>query len=215
MTHIFQKTIEHLFITLGALFIALLIALPLGAYLTRSPYQRLALWIVRGVGLIQTLPGLAMIASIVVLLASLPSSLNIPATGYLPGVLGLSLYAISPILTNTYTGIKQVSLPMVEVARGLGMTPNQILFLVEVPTAIPTILAGMRISAVWTIGMATLTSLVGSGGLGDLIMQGLRSMRPGLVMAGTIPALALALLFEWGFSRLEHWLGHAPADAKA
>ena len=95
---------------------------------------------------------------------------------------------------------------MVEVATGLGMTPKQVLFWVEVPTAIPTILAGVRISAVWTIGMATLTSLVGSGGLGDLIMQGLRSMRPGLVMAGTLPALGLALLFELGFSRLEKWL---------
>lgn len=206
MSLILQKTAQHLFITLGALFIALLIALPLGGYLTRCKYRRLALYIVRGAGLIQTLPGLAMIASIVVLLASLPASLNIPATGYLPGIIALSLYGISPILTNTYTGIKQVSPCMVEVARGLGMTSKQSLFWVEIPTALPTIIAGLRISSVWIIGMATLTSLVGSGGLGDLIMQGLRSMRPSFVMAGTIPALGLALIFEWGLSHLEKWL---------
>ena len=206
MNIILQKTVQHLFLTLGALFIALMIALPLGGYLTRSKHSRLALYIVRGAGLIQTLPGLAMIGTIVVLLAALPERFHIPATGYLPAVLGLSLYAISPILTNTYTGIKQVDPRMVEVAHGLGMVPKQVLFWVEVPTALPTILAGIRISTVWIIGMATLTSLVGAGGLGDLIMQGLRSMKPQLVMAGTIPAICLALFCDLGISRIEKWL---------
>ena len=86
------------------------------------------------------------------------------------------------------------------------MTSKQILFLVEIPTAIPFIMAGIRISAVWTIGMATLTSIIGSGGLGDLIMQGLRSMHVDLVLAGTIPAALLAIIFEVALTRIEKWL---------
>ena len=96
--------------------------------------------------------------------------------------------------------------PMIDVAMGLGMTERQILCRVRAPFALPTILAGVRIAGVWTIGMCTLTSLVGSGGLGDLILQGLRSMRAPLVLAGTIPAALLAVLFEVGMSALERWL---------
>lgn len=203
---ILEKTLQHLFVSFSALLISLCIALPLGFSLSRMRNQKLSLWIIRAITLIQTMPGLAMIALIVVLLVSLHSIVPIPVTGFLPGVLALSLYGISPILTSTYTGIRQTSTSMVDVAIGLGMTQRQILFMVEVPHAIPMILAGVRIAGVWTIGMCTLTSLVGSGGLGDLILQGLRSMNVFYVLAGTIPAAILAAFFDWGMASAENWL---------
>jgi len=203
---LFQKTIEHLFVSLSALILALCIALPLGFYLSRVANKRLSMVIIRMASLIQTIPGLAMIALIIVLLVSLRSVVHLPTTGYLPGILALSLYAISPILTNTYTGITQANRSLIDVGTGLGMSKRQILFLVEAPHAIPTIMAGIRIAGVWTLGMCTLTSLVGAGGLGDLIFQGLRSINGKYLLAGTLPSAFLAVAFEWGMTRLEHWL---------
>ncbi|NGX27034.1 MAG: Carnitine transport permease protein OpuCB [Chlamydiae bacterium] len=203
---ILEKSTQHLFISFSSLLIAICIALPLGFTLSRKKNQKMTLLIIRAISLIQTMPGLAMIAVIVVILASMRNFISIPTTGFLPGVLALSLYGISPILTNTYTGITQVSPAMIDVATGLGMTKRQILFQVQAPHAIPMIIAGIRIAGAWTIGMCTLASLVGSGGLGDLILQGLRSMNATLVLAGTIPAACLAALFELGMSILEKWL---------
>ncbi|NGX37208.1 MAG: Carnitine transport permease protein OpuCB [Chlamydiae bacterium] len=203
---ILEKTAQHLFISLSALLIALCIALPLGFYLSRKRNQKTTLLVIRGISLIQTIPGLAMIAVIVIALVGICQFVSIPTTGYLPGVIALSLYAISPVLTNTYTGIRQTSPQMIDIATGLGMTKRQILFLVQAPHAIPMIMAGVRIAGVWTIGMCTLASLVGSGGLGDLILQGLRTMNVQLVLAGTIPAAILAIFFEWGMTWVEKWL---------
>ncbi|NGX38995.1 MAG: Carnitine transport permease protein OpuCB [Chlamydiae bacterium] len=200
---IIEKTLQHLFICFSALFFALCIALPLGFRLSRSKNTKFASTVIRIFSLIQTIPGLAMIAIIVVVLVALRSLFPIPTTGYLPGILVLFLYAIPPILTNTYTAIRQTSPAMVDVATGLGMTKRQILFTVEVPYAIPMIMAGVKIAGIWTIGMGTLTSLVGSGGLGDLIMQGLRSMNVRYVLSGTIPAAILAIFFDLGMSSLE------------
>lgn len=201
-----QKTLEHLFISMAALCVALCIALPLALFLSQIPQQKFSRFVVRAISLIQTFPGLAMIAVIVVFLVTIRKIVPVPTTGFLPGVLALSLYAISPILTSTYTGIFSTDRAMIDVATSLGMTRRQILFKVKAPQALPMILAGIRIAGVWTIGMCTLTSLVGSGGLGDLILQGLRSMTPSLVLAGTIPAAILAIFFELGISKIEKWL---------
>lgn len=203
---VLEKSYQHLFISLSALFVALCIAIPLGFTLSRRKGSKMTLFIIRTISLIQTIPGLAMIAAIVVLLLSLHNTIPIPTTGMLPAIITLSLYGISPILTNTYTGLTQVNPAMIDVATGLGMTKRQILFQVQAPHAIPTIMAGVRIAGVWTIGMCTLASLIGSGGLGDLILQGLRSMNPNLVIAGTLPAAGLAILFELGMSISEKWL---------
>ncbi len=203
---ILEKTLQHLFVSFSALLVAICIALPLGFSLSRSKSKRITTFVIRAISLIQTMPGLAMIAVIVVFLMSIRNILPLPATGYLPGVIALSLYAISPILTSTYTGIKQTDRAMIDVATGLGMSKRQILLVIETPHAIPMIMAGVRIAGVWTIGMCTLTSLVGSGGLGDLILQGLRSMNPTLVLAGTIPSAILAIVFESGMTFLEDWL---------
>jgi len=202
-----RHTLEHILLTLIALAIALAIALPLGVYLTRCRWAKFVDVVMGLVSVIQTVPSLALIAFIVLLFAFISErGVPLPTIGVLPAVVALVLYALLPILRNTYTGIRQVDPSIIEVARGMGMTSAQILFRVELPLSLPVIMAGVRIATVWTIGVACLCALVGGGGLGDLIMRGLRSIQLGLMAAGTVPAALLAIVFDWLLGRLEAWL---------
>jgi len=205
MNTIWLKTWEHLELTFVALFIAMALAIPLGIFLAKSR-RRIAPFLIRGAIDIQTIPGLALIALTVVFLASLRVFFPLPTTGTLPAIIVLVLYALLPILSNTYTGIKQVSVNVKNVARAMGMTSFQILFYVEIPLSLPVLINGIRIALVSIIGMVTLTSLVGSGGLGELIVQGLRVMQIDLVLAGTLPAAALAILFDVMLIKLGRYL---------
>ncbi|HUS89193.1 MAG TPA: ABC transporter permease [Desulfosporosinus sp.] len=189
--------------------IATIIALSVGIYLTRCRWPKLVSIIMGVAGTIQTIPSLALIAFIVVIFAFV----KLPTIGTVPALVALVLYALLPILRNTYIGIKQVDASIIEVATGMGMKPHQILFSVELPLSLPVIMAGIRISTVWTIGVATLCGLIGAGGLGDLIIKGLRSIRPDYLLAGTIPAAALALVFDWILGLVEKWL--IPAGLRA
>jgi osmoprotectant transport system permease protein len=199
---ILDRSYEHIYLVFFAMVIATIIALFVGVYLTRCRWPRLVSIIMGVAGTIQTVPSLALIAFIVVIFAFL----KLPTIGTVPALVALVLYALLPILRNTYTGIKQVDSSIVEVAQGMGMKPHQILFSVELPLSLPVIMAGIRISTVWTIGVATLCGLIGAGGLGDLIIKGLRSIRPDYLLAGTIPAAALALIFDWILGFVEKWL---------
>lgn len=192
---ILMKMFEHIELTFISLFIAMLIAIPLGIFLSHSK-GKLSSIILRFTAMIQTIPGLALIAFIVVLLAALRSFFPIPTIGVFPAVIVLVFYALLPILSNTYSGIQQVSINVKNVAKAMGMTPRQVLFYVEIPLSFPILINGVRIALVTTIGMVTLTSLVGAGGLGDLIIQGLRTMQMKQVLAGTIPAALLTILFD-------------------
>jgi osmoprotectant transport system permease protein len=200
------KTWEHLQLTFYAMFIAMLIAIPLGILLARSKFLRLSAVVLRLIALLQTIPGLALIALIIVFLVFLRPIIKLPTTGFLPGIIVLVTYALLPIVNNTYTGIKHVNPMSKEIAKGLGMTSFQSLFIVEIPLSLPMIITGIRTSLVWTIGLATLTSLVGSGGLGDLIMQGLRSLQLNLILAGTIPAAFLAVILDWAVFKFGKWV---------
>jgi len=182
--------------------LAVAIALPLGILLARWRWQRLADTVMLFAAVVQTIPTLALIALIVLVFALV----RLQTIGTLPAMVALVLYALLPILRNTYTGIRQVDPTVVEVARGMGMRPRQILFSVELPLALPIIMAGIRISTVWTIGIATLCALIGAGGLGDLIMQGLRTIQIDYLLAGTVPAALLAIVFDSLLVRVERWL---------
>ncbi|MCB1107125.1 MAG: ABC transporter permease [Chlamydiia bacterium] len=195
MNLLITKTLEHIELTFISLFIAITIAVPLGIFLARSK-GRLSPFILRFTAMIQTIPGLALIAFIVVVMAALRAFFPFPTTGMLPALIVLVLYALLPILSNTYTGIQQVSPSVKNVASAMGMTSTQVLVYVELPLSLPVLINGVRIALVTTIGMVTLTSLVGSGGLGDLIVQGLRTMQMNRVLAGTIPASLLAIFFD-------------------
>ncbi|NIU58927.1 MAG: ABC transporter permease subunit [Phycisphaerae bacterium] len=199
---VLSRTYEHIYLVFFAMIIATAIALSLGIYLTRCRWPKLVSIVMGVAGTIQTVPSLALIAFIVVVFALV----KLPTIGTVPALVALILYALLPILRNTYTGIRQVDASIIEVATGMGMKPHQILFSVELPLSLPVIMAGIRISTVWTIGVATLCGLIGAGGLGDLIIKGLRSIRPDYLLAGTLPAAALALVFDWVLGLVEKWL---------
>lgn len=188
---IIDKTIEHIYISALALILGIIIAVPLGILLTRTPK---AANIVIGLSsALQTVPSLALLALMVPFLG----------VGVLPAVIALFIYSLLPILRNTYIGMKNVDGNYRDVAKGMGMTQMQSIVSVEIPIAIPTIMAGIRLAAVYVIAWATLASYIGAGGLGDLIFSGLNNYQPPLIFAGTIPVTILALLADWLLGLLE------------
>jgi len=210
---IVQALGEHVFLVVVSLLIATAIALPLGILLARTRFRRLASAVLGVTGAIQTIPSLALVALVAAaFLAIREAGLRIPTVGPVVAIVALVAYALLPILRNTVTGIRQVDASVVEVARGMGMTQRQVLFSVQLPLALPFIMAGLRIASVWTIGVAALGGLIGAGGLGDLIWRGLRTTDIPYILAGALPASALALVADWLLGLLECWL--RPAGAK-
>ena len=216
-------TYEHVYLTFISLTLAVIIAVPLGIFIAKSRRQKLSSVVMGVANLIQTIPSLALLAFMIAVFLLINRLYGgpewyktgglLPTIGTLPAVVALVLYALLPILRNTFTGIRQVDPSVVEVAQGMGMTRRQILTRVELPLSLPFIMSGVRISTVWTIGIATLCGLVGAGGLGDLIMQGLRSNQLDYLIAGTVPAAILALLFDGLMGLVERWL--TPEGMKA
>lgn len=175
--------------------LAILIAVPLGILCTRN--RRVANILLGVAGVMQTIPSLALLSFMVMI------GLGI---GFKPAIVAIFLYAILPVLRNTYIGIESVDPFMKKAARGMGMTNLQCLMQVELPIAVPVILAGVRTSATTSIGTATLAAFVGGGGLGGLIVTGLRMLRNHIVLAGAVPAALLALLVDFLLGRLEEAL---------
>lgn len=186
-----KQFVEHLAMSGMSVSMAILVAVPLGILLTRRP--RMAEPVMTVVGLLQTLPSIALLAFMIPLLG----------IGFTPAVWALFLYALLPILRNTYTGIKGVDPGALEAGRGMGMTPAQLLFMVQLPLAFGVIMSGIRVSTVLIIGWATLGTFVGAGGLGDTIMTGFAMVSTGHIIAGGVPVTMMALLADWGLGRVE------------
>ena len=167
----------------------MLIAIPLGIVLSKR--KRLAPFVLNVAGMIQTIPGLVLLGF----------SLLLFGIGLMPALFVLSIYAILPILQNTYTGISEVEKSYIEAARGIGMTPWQVLYKVELPLALATIVGGIRVSTVFTVSWATLAGLIGAGGLGDLIWTGLSTYNTNFILAGAIPSAIIAVFLS-GLIRL-------------
>jgi len=180
----------HLQLTLLALLCSTTVSLPLGVAISRVRWLEQPVLGVAGV--IQTVPSLALLALMVPLLASL----QLPSIGFLPAFIGLTLYGVLPILRNTVTGIAGVDAALKEAARGVGMTPTQQLRLVELPLAMPVIVAGLRTATVWTVGIATLSTPVGATSLGNYIFSGLQTRNYTALLTGCVAAAALALLLD-------------------
>jgi len=176
---------QHVYLTAVAMAIAIAVAVPTGLILTRS--RRFARWVLAIVGIIQTLPSLALVGLMVPLIGAGPKA----------AIVALFLYALLPIVRNTYTGVMNVDPAMIEAARGMGMSNTQILFRVQLPLSVPVIMAGLRTSTVICVGVATLGGIVGAGGLGLLIWQGIDRSADTLIYAGAFPAMALALVFDY------------------
>ena len=188
---LFSGIVEHIQISFIALIIALIIAIPLGIYL--SYHKKLANIVIAINGVIQTIPSLAILALLI----------PIVGIGRKPAIIALMLYALLPILHNTYTGITGVDPMYMVTSRALGMNKFQQLTKVQLPLAMPVIMTGVRTAAVLIIGTATLASLVGAGGLGKLILLGLDRNNNYLILLGAIPAALLAILFDFIFKQLE------------
>jgi osmoprotectant transport system permease protein len=144
-------------------------------------------------GVLQTIPSLALLMVMIPLLGLSPNS----------AIVAMLLYALLPILRNTYTGIAGVAVELVDAARGMGMRPNQVLRRVQLPLALPTIMAGIRTAAVISVGVATLAAFIGAGGLGELIVEGLYLNYIEMILLGAIAAAILALLTDWILERVE------------
>jgi osmoprotectant transport system permease protein len=184
-------TLDHLKLTLSALFLACLVAIPLALVLARfSGIARSLLYVT---GLIQTIPALALLALLIPLVG----------LGQVPAIIALFLYSLLPIVRNTLTGIFNVDPLLKEVATGMGLTPGQQLWKVELPLAVPMILAGVKTAAIISIGTATLAAFVGAGGLGEPIITGLTLNDHRLILEGAIPAALLAIAVELLFEAIE------------
>src|SRR5271157_1357002 len=187
-------TVEHLWLTGAAMLFASAVAIPAGIWLTRSP--RWARPVLAVANILQTIPSLAMFGFL----------LPLPWLGERAAriaILALTAYALLPILRNTYAGIRGIDPSITEVARALGLTDPQRLFMVELPLAAPFILAGLRTATVTCIGIATIAAAVGAGGLGELIFRGVASVDNRLVLAGAVPAALLALAADGALGLLE------------
>jgi osmoprotectant transport system permease protein len=187
-------TLEHLWLTASAMLFATAIAVPAGIWLTRKPGW--ARPVIAVANILQTIPSLALFGFLLPLpwLGERASRIAIVA---------LTAYALLPILRNTYAGIRGIDPAVLEVARALGLTGRQRLFMVELPLAASFILAGLRTATVTCVGIATIAAAVGAGGLGELIFRGVASVDNRLVLAGAIPAALLALLADAGLGLLE------------
>jgi len=201
MTYFYEKrgdilfsTLRHIEVSLIAVMIAVAIAIPLGILITR--YRKMAHLVVNSANIGQTIPSLAILGMVIPVLG----------IGLKPAVFALVLRGVLPIINNTYSGITNVNSSIIEAGKGMGMKNRQILRLVELPLSFPVIMAGIRTATVLSISVATLAALIGAGGLGDLIFQGIVMADRNLLLAGSIPTALLAigadLLLGWLEKRL-------------
>jgi osmoprotectant transport system permease protein len=194
---ILDLTLEHLFLVSLSMAIAAALAIPAGILLTRRAF--LQRWVLGFANIMQTVPSLALFGFLI----PLPF---LGGIGKHTAIVALVLYALLPILRNTLTGILNVDHAVRESAIAMGMTGRQLLWEVELPLAARTILAGLRIATVTTIGTATIAAAIGGGGLGVFIFRGLASVDTTLLLAGAAPAAMIALAADRGLEWVEHKL---------
>ncbi len=191
-------TAEHLWLVGISMLLAVAIGVPLGILLSRRPKWKAV--ILGSTNVIQTIPSLALFG----LLLPLPW---LGARADRLAIVALALYALLPIVRNTYVGIAGISPPVREAAVAMGLTSSQLLWHVELPLALPVMLSGIRVAAVITIGVATIAAAIGAGGLGEFIFRGIAMVDNGVILAGAIPAAVMALAADLSLSGVEKLLG--------
>ncbi|MEO1561430.1 MAG: ABC transporter permease/substrate-binding protein [Cyanobacteria bacterium J06632_19] len=194
---ILLHTGEHLIIVAIAISIAIAIGIPLGILITRQP--KLAKPILGFANIVQTVPSLAIFGFLI----SVPF---LGGIGKIPAIVALTLYALLPLIRNTYTGITSIDPAIRETGKGMGMTNRQLLLQVEIPLALGIIIAGVRVATVISVGIATIAAAVGGGGLGVFIFRGLSTLNNQLILAGAIPSAVIAFGADLSFSWLEKYL---------
>lgn len=202
---------RHLEIVLFTLLPTLCIGVPLGVAALRRP--RLAGPLFAVLNLVQTIPSIALFGLLLLPLAALGAwlpQLGIRGIGLAPAVLALTLYSLLPIVHSTVTGLRLVPPEVVEAATGMGLTPRQIFWKVQVPLALPLLVAGVRTTTVQAIGLAVVAALIGAGGFGAIMFQGLLSSAVDLVLLGVFPVVAMAVVADVAFQSLSVFLRSAP-----
>src|SRR5438477_8839270 len=191
---VLELTLEHLWMVVASTLLAVLIGIPLGILITRRPGWNKP--VLGSANVIQTIPSLALFGFL----------LPVPWIGARSerlAILALTLYALLPLIRNTYAGIKGVDPAIVEAGRGMGLTDGQLLWQVELPLALGVIIAGVRVATVISVGLATIAAAIGAGGLGEYIFRGLAMVNDQVILAGAIPAAILALLADVSLGWLE------------
>ena len=199
---LWRLTGQHLVLVLVSVGVAVLIAVPLGVLL--FPHRRLRALALGTAGVLQTIPSLALLAVLIAVTGMI---------GRWPALLALMLYALLPVLSNTCAGLAEVPRGLREAGLALGMTPRQRMWSVELPIALPTVVAGIRTASAIAIGTATIAAFIGAGGLGERIVTGLALNDSALMLAGALPAAGLALVSEMLFEALDRYLRRAKAQA--
>lgn len=202
LSRLWKNTVGHLNLVRGSLVAAILVGIPLGIIATRM--RRLGAVILTTVGIIQTLPGLALLVLLIAPVNAL--GLNSLGNGSMPVLIALFGYSLLPIVRNVHVGISNISSRLIESADALGLTPTARLFRIELPIAMPTILAGIRTAAVFNVGFATLGALIGAPGYGQPMLAGIRLANTSLILEGAIPAALLAVTVEFGFAWISRFL---------
>ena len=196
-SQVLELTLQHLWLVGFSTVLAMLVGIPLGIAIAHRP--RLNKPVLASANIIQTIPSLALFGFL----------LPVPWLGERAdrlAILALILYALLPMIRNTYTGIRGVDPAVVEAGRGMGLTDRQLLFQVELPLALSVILSGVRVAVVISVGLATIAAAIGAGGLGEFIFRGLAMVDNRVILAGAIPAAVLALLADLSVGWLERRL---------
>jgi osmoprotectant transport system permease protein len=194
MTEILLRTGEHLVLVFIAMASAIAIGIPLGIFITRQKQFAKPILVIANA--IQTIPSLAIFGFLI----TVPL---LGGIGKVPAIVALTLYALLPLILNTYTGLNQVDPGFIEAGLSMGMSRRQVLFYIELPLALNVILTGIRVSTVICVGIATIAAAIGAGGLGTFIFRGISTVNNQLILAGAIPSALIALTADWGIGWLE------------
>ncbi|MCG1449553.1 ABC transporter permease [Staphylococcus epidermidis] len=193
-SQLLSKAVEHFYISMFALLLAIVVAVPLGILLSKT--QRTANVVLTVAGVLQTIPTLAVLAIMI----------PIFGVGKTPAIVALFIYVLLPILNNTVLGVKNIDKNVIQAGQSMGMTKFQLMKDVEMPLALPLIISGIRLSSVYVISWATLASYVGAGGLGDLVFNGLNLYQPPMIISAAIVVTLLALFIDFILSLVEKWV---------
>ena len=193
---IFSLLGEHLYLSIISVFIAIVIGIPLGIFISNEP--KLSKPIIGTTNVIQAVPSLALLGFLIPFIG----------IGSAPAIVMVVLYSLLPIVKNTYTGLTNIDSDILEAAKGIGLTKSQTMRKVQLPLAFPMIMAGIRISAVTAVGLMTIAAFVGAGGLGYLVFSGVQTVDNSMILAGAIPACILALLIDFVVGKLESSLSY-------
>jgi len=187
---------EHLIISFLSILFGCIVAIPIGVYLAGNQIKWINSLVFALSNLLQTIPSLALLAILIPLIG----------VGMKPAIIALFLYSLMPIMRNTFTGFQAVNPHLIEAARGMGYSSIQRLVRIQLPLALPYIMSGVRVTTVYIISWATLATLIGAGGLGQLIVAGMGVNKKELIFTGAILAVILALIADFVLGALEKWL---------